>query len=175
MSDVELLPKWVAIPGLPGYEVSDFGDVRSWRSPRHGQRLKAPKRISTRQRKGYVRCMLRDKGWNRGFSVHRLVLLAFVGPPPSACETSHENGDSLDNRLLNLRWRTKRENEERKTVHGTSATGSRGMRRKLTAAAVIRIRAQRLAGQSFASIGREHGVRPQTIQAIIGGKSWKHV
>ena len=47
-------------------------------------------------------------------SVHRAVLLAWVGPCPEGCEADHLNGNNTDNRLCNLQWVTKSENEKRK-------------------------------------------------------------
>jgi hypothetical protein len=42
--------------------------------------------------------------------VHRLVLLAFVGPCPAGHEVLHLNHQPADNRLENLRYGTRSEN-----------------------------------------------------------------
>jgi hypothetical protein len=65
---------------------------------------------------GHLRVVL-GRGNRR--QVHRLVLLAFVGPPPAGCETRHLNGDPADNRLDNLEWATHRRNmQDVKWHHG---------------------------------------------------------
>jgi hypothetical protein len=51
--------------------------------------------------------------------VHRLVLLAWVGPPPAGTEACHNNGMADDNRLVNLRWGTRSENTRDMVSHGT--------------------------------------------------------
>jgi hypothetical protein len=44
------------------------------------------------------------------FLVHRLVLLAFVGPAPEGMEGCHWDDDPLNNHLSNLRWGTPGDN-----------------------------------------------------------------
>jgi hypothetical protein len=51
--------------------------------------------------------------------VHLLVLEAFIGPRPEGHQGAHENGNKLDNRLDNLRWKTPGENNRDKRRHGT--------------------------------------------------------
>jgi hypothetical protein len=57
--------------------------------------------------------------------VHKLVLLAFVGPNPPKYECLHANGDPADNRLVNLRWGTRSENIQDAVRHGTWMTPER--------------------------------------------------
>ena len=57
------------------------------------------------------------------YSVARLVLYAHVGPPPSPEHTAdHINRNTLDNRLLNLRWASRVEQR----ANQINAEGSRG-------------------------------------------------
>lgn len=69
--------------------------------------------------------------------VYRLVLHAFDGPPPSPLHTDacHGVGGVLDNRLCNLRWGTRSENnhdtlrhKREKTTKETVQTGERSYR-----------------------------------------------
>jgi hypothetical protein len=107
--------EWRPIPGYDGYEVSNLGRVRSkkkygWKILKGcGQRalkqlpngdIVRAKKIST------VTVMLRDKSGPRRFQVHRLVLLAFRGPPPPGKIGCHWDDVPTNNRLSNLRWDT---------------------------------------------------------------------
>lgn len=108
---------WLPIPGYEGaYEVSDDGRVWSVRRPVCSYVTQAGKRISDFRycgghvmqqavnRYGYPAVGLRIFGKKRSFTVHRLVLEAFVGPCPDGMEACHKNDDPTDNRLVNLRW-----------------------------------------------------------------------
>jgi hypothetical protein len=92
---------WAGIPSAPGYCVSNTGRVRG---PRGDLSTPATKR-------GYSTCSLRAGGKKITTTVQRLVLEAFVGPPPTpAHEANHKNGKKQDNRPINLEWVTRQEN-----------------------------------------------------------------
>ena len=95
---------WKTIPGFPDYEVSDQGRIRSY--ARGKVRYMKPGRT----RKGYLRESLAADGRNHTMAVHRLVLEAFVGPRPAGYQCDHINAVRDDNRLVNLRWVTAKEN-----------------------------------------------------------------
>lgn len=118
--------KWVSVPGFEGkYEVSDQGNVRSLRrviKRRDGFSQSAPGRMLKPYplpHSGYLQLTLGDGGKGRRYYVHRLVLEAFVGPAPEGHEACHNNGVPSDNRLENLRWGTRGENNRDAVAHGT--------------------------------------------------------
>ena len=93
------------VSGYEGlYEVSDYGAVRSL----YGGKVKYLK--NAKHPTGYERISLFRDGKKKKFSVHRLVLEAFVGPIPAGMEIDHINGIKDDNRLVNLRVATPKEN-----------------------------------------------------------------
>ena len=117
------LETWLKIPSQEGYEVSDFGRVRSvdrtvvtvhGHERVYGGRVLRPGK--TRSGHLTVAC---GKGNSR--YVHDLVLEAFVGPRPPGMECLHEDDVSNDNRLERLRWGTRSEN-----VKEAYANGRRG-------------------------------------------------
>jgi hypothetical protein len=55
--------------------------------------------------------------------VHKLILLAFVGPCPDGMECCHNNGIASDNRLENLRWDTHKNNNADRKRHGNYKKG----------------------------------------------------
>ena len=48
----------------------------------------------------------------RSFSVHRLVATVFIPNPKEKEDINHINGDKTDNRVVNLEWATKSENQK---------------------------------------------------------------
>lgn len=118
--------RWLPIPGYLGYDVSDQGRVRSWRKigrPFPAYRLTdAPRMLHPRpSKRGY----LVVSGGRGTVVVHKLVMLAFVGPRPDGMETRHLNGDRLDNRLSNLAYGTSSENTQDTLRHGRHYAGRR--------------------------------------------------
>lgn len=61
----------------------------------------------------------------RDVSIHCLVLEAFIGPRPDGHQASHLDGDRTNNRLDNMRWETRSQNNRRKYQHGTMPVGDR--------------------------------------------------
>lgn len=123
--------RWLAIPGYEGiYEVSDAGRVRGLnRITPSGRRWRGRLMKSATDRRGYPSVMLFDTKFKR-FSVHCLVLAAFVGPRPIGMEGCHNNGVRTDNRVGNLRWDTRRNNHLDKQRHGTHKGFSLGVRKR---------------------------------------------
>jgi hypothetical protein len=117
--------EWRAIPGYEGYEVSDLGRVRSldrWIDQANGsRRLFKGQTLRTRPfpRTGHRMVSLKRNSVGETFCVHRLVMLVFVGPRPDGMQICHNNGDSFDNRLVNLRYDTASGNVRDSVAHGT--------------------------------------------------------
>lgn len=108
------------------YEVSNLGQVRSvdhvtfiQQSHRAYYSTFRGQLLALADVNGYRVATLRDGAESaRMVGTHTLVLNAFVGPPPAEHECCHENGDSSDNRLGNLYWGTKSENQLDRVRHG---------------------------------------------------------
>lgn len=103
--------RWVPIPEYEdSYEVSDLGRVRS---------LHTAQIMSQRtNRLGYRRINLNGYGTKKTVAVHRLVLLAFEGPPPPGTVACHADDDKSNNTLVNLRWDTSSANNFDRVVNG---------------------------------------------------------
>lgn len=167
--------RWLPVPGYEGrYDVSTYGSVRSWYSSwgrRDTPRLRKPTINPTHK---YLQLTLvNGSGVAHTYALHRLVLLAFVGPSPVGYESLHTNGNKQDARLSNLRYGTKLENAKDKNRHGTMAKGSNHGRSVLTEADIPRIR--RLVKEiSLAEVAAIYGVSKTTIADIRKGKIWTH-
>ena len=179
---------WKALPGYEGlYEVSDQGRVRSLeRFDTYGTGRRVPERILSISNGGgnsktgyhYAQVALTRNGVRASKLLHRLVLAAFVGPPPEDHQTCHKNGNRFDNRLENLRYGTAQDNANDRIRHGNNVSprsrqGEDHPLSKLTDADVRAIRAWPW---------RKPGLRAQwphlasaTIYHVRAGRSWKHV
>lgn len=161
--------KWRVVPGWPKYEVSECGDIRRTCDGV----LRKPYQTTTTP--SYLYLVLRSgPRLKRAIAVHRIVALAFIGPPPfPKAECCHRDGDSLHNHWRNLKWATPSENQMDRVAHGTSNRGTRQHMAKLQAHDVRQIRAL-LAQDEFtrAEIGRRFGVARQTVNAIAAHRSW---
>lgn len=88
-----------------------------------------PKNVSVwTDNNGYKRVAIKyphEKRKSKKVPVHRLVLEAFVGLAPNGFECAHLNNKKDDNRLENLKWVTKSENNSMKFSFGTDMRGEK--------------------------------------------------
>lgn len=104
------------------YEVSDDGRVFRVKPPlkRSGEPVQGLIEYPRELKQGII-----DKRYfgvaihRKTMYVHRLVLLAFKGPCPKGHEGAHCNGNSFDNRLENLEYKTPSSNQLDRKSHGT--------------------------------------------------------
>lgn len=113
-------PDWAPIPGYPGYEASQTGEIRS----RRGGRLRVLRQRADRN--GYRRVNVSVGGVSSTIRLHQAVLLAFRGPAPLGADLiRHLDGNPSHNALTNLAYGTRAENEYDKVLHGTHPFASR--------------------------------------------------
>lgn len=120
------LEEWRPVPGWEGlYEVSGIGGVRSVDRTIHykdGRRRfypGAPLKGGT-HKFGYPMVNLSRNKEVKGFAVHQLVALAFIGPCPEGQEVRHLDDDPTNNSFLNLAYGTHAENMADMMRHGRS-------------------------------------------------------
>lgn len=164
-------------PDLSGYLIGDDGSVLTLRKTGTSKKLRdTPKPMVPQKRGRYLSVLLTDDYGNRShYFIHRLVLIAFVGPCPAGHECCHNNGDPKDNRLENLRWGTHQENVLDTKKHGTYPVGEKNPRRILSEAQVIEIRNRLNRGERVCDLAREYGVVGVAISRIKHRKAWKHL
>lgn len=161
-TDAELAAEeWRPVARDPRRWVSNLGRV--WNRDTASRRGRI--HFGARPSGGYCVVLLAD---GRA-PVHVLVLEAFVGPCPSpAHEGAHGNGVRDDNRVSNLRWATRVENNHDRYRHGTA-----GLR--FTPDDVRTIVARLNAGEAAPALAAEYGVRGETIRNIRRGGLWSAV
>lgn len=164
------------IPGFPGYAASADGRIWSARSLARGSdgrlrgvRAESWSPLKPSMKDGYPHVAPCVNGRNRIQAVHRLVLLAWVGPPPDGHEACHSNGCRSDARLVNLRWDSRRANHADKMRHGTAPRGERNPSAKLTDTQVAEICRRRAAGERAVDLAVEFGVHPVHVSNLTRG------
>jgi outer membrane receptor for monomeric catechols len=168
---------WRPVLGFEDYySVSDSGRVRSEPrvviEPVRG----CPRRIRggvLRSHKnkdgGYLFVSLSRDGVRVVRSVHTLVLEAFRGPAPKGMEGAHNDGNSLNCALSNLRWDTHQANVADQVRHGTQPRGEKHRNAKLTDQQAIAIF---LSEERQSVLSERYGVAPSVICGIKAGRGW---
>jgi hypothetical protein len=134
-----ILYRTLGFLGYPGYCVGTDGRVwsrlvlrglgsRRGTTSYLGRRWRRLRPV--RGRNGYLLVTLCTGRARRNFFIHRLVLLAFVGPCPPGIQCRHLNGSPADNRVENLAWGTAKEDADDKRRHGTLTVGARNGSRR---------------------------------------------
>jgi hypothetical protein len=168
---------WAQIKDFEGiYEVSTLGRIRSLDRPQrvrgNGISLQKGQILKQWKQGNYMYCDLRKPGIKQKARIHVVVLETFVCPRPDGMIACHNNGDSTDNRLCNLRWGTHEDNAKDKILHGTHLYGERCAKSKLTEVQAIAILES---PKTYAAIAKEFGVCKSTVTHIKTGRNWPHL
>lgn len=168
--------EWRAVPGYEGsYEVSDQGRVRSLdRVATNGSRRqgKVLKQIPGGYKNWYRYVSLCRGSKAQVVQTHKLVLLAFVGPPQPEQEACHGLGGPADNRTVNLRWDTKKANSADQKASGTHQHAERHWNARLTRGCVARARDMLRCGVFQYDVAAWFGVSQSQISRINLGLRW---
>lgn len=162
-----------AIPGFSNYSITKNGCV--WSKYRNGRWL----RVSY-DSDGYPQVILCTNKKRRNRKIHRLVLETYVGPCPNGMECRHLNGNPVDNRLENLCWGTKSENQMDSLKHGTAQgphnKGEKNGQAKLTENQVRLIFNAYYDGvHTQQELADYFGVTQSLVSLITKKEKWGHV
>lgn len=166
-------PEYRDIAGFPGYRVGDDGSVWSSRCKGGGAGTGQWNKLSpSTDTNGYKFVRLSGKS----FSVHRLVLEAFVGQRPTGKQCAHDNGIRSDNRLTNLAWKTPKDNASDRLRHGTHPIGSESPLASIDESKAIAIvDLLKNSGLSQREIAESVGTTRHVVSGIATGGNWSRV
>ncbi len=153
------------IKGFEKYQISRGGAIIG----KFGRPMKPA--LTTR---GYFQIQFSKNKKVHRRSVHRVVLENFVGPCPEGKECNHINGIKTDNRVENLEWLTKSENQKHSYAIGLICRGGeKGTCAKLTPKDVDEIRfLLKTTKLTNIQISERFPVLPPAISAIKNGTAW---
>ena len=161
---------WRSIPGYKGYQASNLGNIRSVDRFLPDGRWRNGQMLAQYMSAGYLTT---STGHRRPQRVHVLVSLAFRGPPPAGFEVRHWDGDHHNNKLSNLVYGTRAQNEADKVRHGRSNRGGqRSGSAILTEADVRFIRKSQMRTKDLAA---KFGVCVPAICNVRSRKTWAWV
>lgn len=158
MSIVEKTIEYRGIPGVPGYFAGSDGSI--WSACYTGCHGNFKKTLSRRVSRIHPSGHLMLKIYGKTMAVHRLILLAFVGPCPAGMEACHNDGNPGNNAVENLRWDTRSAN-----VFDSYRSNKRRKRTKVSGETICKIRTKQ--GQSIRSIAREVGISPGVVRRVL--------
>lgn len=166
---------WRVVQGWDAYEVSSTGAVRRAKPPRGKRAGNVLTPYVDRQ--GYHIVHMRQDGRNASLRVHRLVCMAFIGPPPNQKDqVAHFDGDPSNNNVSNLRWASLTENQNDKKRHKRWNSGERQGISKLTDE-MVRTIFEEYTGKrgQITNFARRYGVSVSAVWVIIQGRTWRHI
>lgn len=175
---------WEPIPGWGDlYLASNLGRIRSLdrvsrRMSRWGKEVDHRRRgcilKQTKRPDGRMIVNLARDGEHHQIFVHRLVLMAFVGPCPSGHESRHLDGNPANNRKGNLAWGTRLENmaDRYRLGEHNPARGEQSGRATLTEIKVRQIRREAANGRSYAQIAGDVGASRNAVRKAAIGQTW---
>lgn len=173
--------EWRDVPSFEGlYRVSSLGRVYSIsRTDRLGRNTGGLYlRPSESRRYSYVQLVKDGRATSK--AVHRLVLLAFFPVETELLEANHKNGNTHDNRLINLEWVTKSGNLYHSyRVLGRKAPITRGENHHKTSLTDEDVRTMRAlykqGGWTHQELGTLFGISKCQAGKIIRREFWTHI
>lgn len=175
---------WRDVSGYEGfYVVSNQGRVKSlFRmvvSKNGAKKSISPKIIASKiSGDGYTQnCLFNNTGKRKYLLTHRIAANAFIANPENKPQVNHKNGIKDDNRVENLEWVTRSENQLHALQTGLyiSQYGEKRPMSKLNESVVSVIKRRLNEGEKSKDLAIEYGVNSATISNIKTGSTWKQV
>ncbi len=107
------------VEGFENYSVSDHGNVRN---DKLGRILKG-----SNDGYGYLKVDLRKNKIRHSKLIHRLIAEAFLLNPENKKCVDHVDNNKHNNKLINLRFATAKENGQNRLINNNNTSGTKGV------------------------------------------------
>lgn len=160
--------EWRPIEGYEGYQVSNFGRVKSLKQ--HKPRILKP----SINRDNYLIAYLFERQKMTTLTVHRLVAKAFIPNPDNKPQVNHRDGCKINACATNLEWVTNGENLQHAFSTGLKKAqrGEENGMAKLKNNDAVYIR-ENPEGLTLEQLAREFGIDITNVSLIQRGKTFK--
>ncbi len=129
---------------------------------------RAQKNLGSLSSRGYLVCTLHYKGMRKQAKIHQIIWIAFNGPISSKKIIDHKNRVKTDNRLLNLRLVSHKDNSKnRRSYKGENNPAS-----KLIKQEADEIRRLSDRGFSYTNLSNMFSVSKSLIAKIVRNEIW---
>ena len=92
---------WKPVNEFPNYHISTFGNIKN---------VITNKPLKTSLKGGYLSVSLVNNYNRSSYKISRLVALTFIENPENKLEVNHKDKNKLNNKIDNLEWMTRQEN-----------------------------------------------------------------
>ena len=162
------MEEWRVIEGYPDYQVSNYGQVKSFKQDRvNGKLLKI--HIDDN---GYPFVACFGEQGKRKFKISRLVAQEFIPNPENLVTVDHVDRNKQNNYASNLRWASYKTQAQNRDFLNM-AKGENNNKTILNEAQVIEIKKLRLQGWGKRKIAKALDITPN--QAQSGIVNWKYL
>jgi hypothetical protein len=163
---------WKKVSWSDDYEVSNLGNVRSWRPVGNSkEKPDSPKIMTQWFSNGYPSVTLCIKQVRKNFLVHRLVAETFIGPSMKNTVVCHIDDIKTNNIVTNLKYGTYSENAKDAVKNKKLASGENHPNAKLSNADIDTIRHLVLSlGKTHQQVADIFGVARTTISGIMNSR-----
>lgn len=167
---------WKSIPNHSHYEISNYGNVRSWKVPRSKRLSDKPRMLKNKlnSKVGYYNVTIYDNDRTlRTHYIHRLVAQTFIPTSdPKHTIVRHLDDNRLNNNIQNLAWGNQKDNAKDAILNGKLLVGTKAKQSKLSERDIILAARMRKEGLTHQQIADILGVARSVITALLSGKTY---